>query len=225
MIDIRNLKKSFVHSKEQKKLLTDLSLYVQTGHWVTIVGPSGSGKTTFLNCISGLLIPDDGDILFGDINIYRLTAQQRSDYRRSHIGFIFQDFKLLPYYSILDNVMLPLLYDEPKDSLCKRAEALLHKVGIPKSYYNRLPDRLSGGEKQRVAIARALIANPKVLIGDEPTGNLDMDNRDNILKILTELKDAGLTIVMVTHDEEVASCGDEIYRLHNGNLEKREAAQ
>lgn len=225
MIDIQNLNKSFVHSKEQKKLLNDLSLYIPEGKWITIVGPSGSGKTTFLNCISGLLHPDNGDITFEGIDIYKLTDRERSDYRRSNIGFIFQDFKLLPYYSIVENVTLPLLYDESKDSLYERAEGLLDRVGIPKSYFNRLPDRLSGGEKQRVAVARALIANPKILIGDEPTGNLDIDNRNNILEILTDLKDTGLTIVMVTHDEEVASRGDETYRLHNGSLERKETAQ
>ena len=225
MIDIQNLFKTFNHTSGNANLLDNISLLVPTGKWFTIVGPSGSGKTTFLNCISGLLRPDHGEVICGDNNIYQLTDQKRSDYRRASIGFIFQDFKLLPYYSVLDNVILPLLYDEPKNVLYQRAEELLSKVGIPKSYFNRIPDRLSGGEKQRVAIARALIANPKILIGDEPTGNLDIENRNNILQILTTLKETGLTIVLVTHDEQVADCSDETYLLQNGSLERRELAR
>lgn len=225
MIQLNNLSKSFGRSEGQNRLLNDISLSIEKAEWVTFIGPSGSGKTTLLNCISGLLKPDAGTVHYEGADIYRMRDQERGDFRRTHIGFIFQDFKLLPYYSVLDNVKLPLLYDERQSSLTERAKSLLNKVGIPERYFHRLPERLSGGEKQRVAIARALIADPDYLIGDEPTGNLDMENRNQVLDLIAGLQAAGKTIILVTHDQEVADRGNATYRLLSGKLEAREAAR
>ncbi|WP_273126227.1 ABC transporter ATP-binding protein [Bacillus weihaiensis] len=222
MIEIKNLRKSYFCNFESKEILSDMSLIIEEGQWCTIIGPSGTGKSTFLNCVSGLLKPDSGEIIYEGINLYNLKEEIRSEYRRLNIGFIFQDFKLLPHYSVLDNVALPLIYDEPKTALYLRAKRLLDTVGMKEDLFNRLPEGLSGGEKQRVAIARALIANPKVLICDEPTGNLDIDNRNIIIELLKEFKNKGQTIIMVTHDEEVAQYGDITYKLYLGNLETNE---
>ena len=151
-----------------------------------------------------------------------MSDSQKSDIRRLQIGFVFQDFKLLPYYSVLENVILPLSKDKKSDQLKQKAALLLEQVGIDKSYYNRLPSSLSGGEKQRVAIARALISDPKLIICDEPTGNLDNDNKKQVLHILTKLKLKGHSIIVVTHDEEVANEGNRIYELKNSSLNEVE---
>lgn len=218
MIKIQNITKSYEGVSGKSTVLDQLNLKVEKGRWSTIIGPSGSGKTTLLKCISGLLKPDNGCIYYHDKNIYALSEKDRSDFRRNNIGFIFQDFKLLPYYSVIDNVILPLIMDMPKKELYKKAADLLTSVGIKEELFSRLPEGLSGGEKQRVAIARSLIGNPDVLICDEPTGNLDLFNRDNIIHIFHELKERDLTIVVVTHDMEVAKHGDFIYEMSQGQL-------
>ncbi|MEK5232274.1 ABC transporter ATP-binding protein [Lysinibacillus sp. FSL K6-0232] len=221
MIEINHLKKTYsTISSEKFRVFNDISLMIPDGQWCSIIGPSGSGKTTFLNCVAGLMHPDEGEVLYEKISIYNMKEKERNDYRRFHIGFVFQDFKLLPHYSVLDNVILPLYYDKPKRELYSRARTLLTQVGISENLFNRLPEGLSGGEKQRVAIARALMANPKVLICDEPTGSLDVANRNKVLEIFLQLKQKGLTILLVTHDEEVAGRGDVTYRLNDGQLEE-----
>lgn len=220
MININNISKSYTAGSEESEIIKDVSLHISKGEWCTIIGPSGTGKSTFLNCITGLLLPDKGEVFYEGTNVYNLKDKARSEYRRFNIGFVFQDFKLLPHYSVLDNVALPLLYDRPRHSLYARAKDLLEKVGIAEQLYDRLPEGLSGGEKQRVAISRALIANPEVLICDEPTGNLDSENRDIILDLLSELKRKGQTIIVVTHDDVVAKRGDVIYTLSHGILVK-----
>ncbi|MEX3714935.1 ABC transporter ATP-binding protein [Cytobacillus horneckiae] len=216
MIKTIGLTKGFQHN--QSVILRDIDLVIQTGKWSTIIGPSGSGKSTLLSCISGVLKPDIGKVYYDGTDIYALNDFERSKYRRTNIGFVFQDFKLLPYYSILDNVILPLMNDRPRKELIERGKVLLSKVGIGENMYKRLPENLSGGEKQRVAIARALIGNPKVLICDEPTGNLDIKNRDMIIDLFLRLKENNQTILMVTHDLEVARSSDYIHRLSDGKL-------
>lgn len=224
MIIIKKISKSFKSETNRLKVLKEVEYSVPEGSWVSIVGPSGSGKSTLLNIVSGLLHPDSGEVYYGHVDLYRLSDQQRSDFRRKHIGFVFQDFKLLPYYSVLDNVILPLYNDQPKNDLYERAKQLLHMVGINESLFSRLPDGLSGGEKQRVAIARALIANPNVLICDEPTGNLDEGNRNHMIDLFKELKEQGKTIILVTHDMTVAARADDAHQLVNGHLTKIEVS-
>ncbi|MBO1911606.1 ABC transporter ATP-binding protein, partial [Microvirga sp. 3-52] len=190
MLVVNNIEKSLLHNNEGF-LFRNVSLSVQSAEWISIVGPSGSGKTTLLNCIAGIYKVDEGTIELDASPIHNLSDSQKSDIRRLQIGFVFQDFKLLPYYSVLENVILPLSKDKKSDQLKQKAALLLEQVGINKSYYNRLPSSLSGGEKQRVAIARALISDPKLIICDEPTGNLDNDNKIQVLHILTKLKEKG----------------------------------
>lgn len=221
MLVVNNIEKSLFHNNEGF-LFQNVSLSVQTAEWISIVGPSGSGKTTLLNCIAGIYKVDEGTIELDDSPIHNLSDSQKSDIRRLQIGFVFQDFKLLPYYSVLENVILPLSKDKKSDQLKQKAALLLEQVGINKSYYNRLPSSLSGGEKQRVAIARALISDPKLIICDEPTGNLDNDNKKQVLHILTKLKQKGHSIIVVTHDEEVANEGNRIYELKNSSLNEVE---
>ncbi|MBR7554703.1 ABC transporter ATP-binding protein [Allobacillus sp. GCM10007491] len=219
---IANISKSFKSGSNNKVILQNVNLNISNGTWCTIMGPSGSGKSTLLNCISGLLKPNEGKIHINDININELYENSLSEFRRNNIGFVFQDFKLLPYYSVLDNVILPLVQDRSKTELVTRARKLLVEVGIEEDLYNRLPKDLSGGEKQRVAIARALIAEPNLLLCDEPTGNLDSDTRNQIINLLLSLKQNGQTIILVTHDEEVAKYSDNIYQLINGKLLHKE---
>ena len=221
MLVVKNIEKSLFHNNEGF-LFQNVSLSVQSAEWISIVGPSGSGKTTLLNCIAGIYKVDEGTIELDGSLIHNLSDSQKSDIRRLQIGFVFQDFKLLPYYSVLENVILPLSKDKKSDQLKQKAALLLEQVGIDKSYYNRLPSSLSGGEKKRVAIARALISDPKLIICDEPTGNLDNDNKKQVLHILTKLKEKGHSIIVVTHDEEVANEGNRIYELKNSSLNEVE---
>ncbi|CEG25471.1 ABC transporter ATP-binding protein [Bacillus sp. B-jedd] len=219
MITIANVGKSFETSSHKTQILKNINAHFNNGIWTSIIGPSGSGKTTLLHTISGLLEPDQGDVLYNGVNIYDLTDRELRFFRRKNIGFVFQDYKLLPYYSVLDNVALPLLDEIPKKILYEKAKSVLKSVGMNDELYTRLPGGLSGGEKQRVAIARSLINEPKVLICDEPTGNLDIENRNLIIQLLLNLKRRGLTLIVVTHDTEVADNGDIQYKLHHGFLE------
>ena len=217
MLHIQSIKMSYQNGIA---ILNGVNLEVDKGHWCSIMGPSGTGKSTLLNCISGLTKPDEGNVHIGEQPIYELNKKELSTFRRANIGFVFQDFKLLPHYSILDNVMIPLLYDENSSTLEKKAKVLLEEVGIGEHLFRRLPESLSGGEKQRVAIARSLIAEPILLLCDEPTGNLDRENRNQITSLLLRLKNRGISLVVVTHDEEVAMLGDRSYKLKDGILEE-----
>ncbi|GKV57801.1 ABC transporter ATP-binding protein [Sporosarcina sp. NCCP-2222] len=217
MLKVNNINKNVLNNS-RSFLFQDVCLSVYPGEWISIIGPSGTGKTTLLNCIAGIYTVDGGSIELDGVPIHQLTERHRSDIRRLQIGFVFQDFKLLPYFSILENVILPLTKDKKIDQLKQKAELLLDQVGITKNYFHRLPSSLSGGEKQRVAIARALINDPKLIICDEPTGNLDNENKKQVLHILTTLKKKGHSIIVVTHDDEVANEGDKIYELKNYSL-------
>ncbi|MFB7142053.1 ABC transporter ATP-binding protein [Gottfriedia sp. NPDC056225] len=220
MICIKNLTKSYHNSQNISVILDDSNLEVNKGEWCSIVGPSGTGKSTLLNCLSGIQSPTSGEILINNKSIFSLNEEERSNFRRLNIGFVFQDFKLLPHYTVLDNVMLPLTYDIPATVLRNRAIDLLNEVGIHKNLFQRLPESLSGGEKQRVAIARSLIADPSILLCDEPTGNLDAENRNKIISILLNVKNNGKTVVVVTHDNQVAAVGDMTYELKEKKLKE-----
>jgi putative ABC transport system ATP-binding protein len=195
--------------------LNGIDLFIDDGECVAIMGPSGSGKTTLVNLIAGLDTPSAGKIRIGDHDISAMSHDQRTAFRRENIGIVFQQFYLIPYLTALENVMLA----QYLHSLPDRSEALaaLDRVGLADRAKHR-PGQLSGGEQQRVAIARAIINDPAVLLTDEPTGNLDAENEAIVLDIFRQLKTEGKTIVIVTHNREVAQVSDRIVSIHHGKI-------
>ncbi|MCT8138520.1 ABC transporter ATP-binding protein [Anaerobacillus sp. CMMVII] len=219
-IVINHLSKEYKTSTEKILVLNGITLTIKNGTWITIVGPSGSGKSTLLKCIGGIEKLDEGsEIIFDDWHLEKAKGDDIPEFRRNKIGFVFQDYRLFDQFTVLDNVMMPMVPYENKLVLQKKAEELLTQFGLHhRRHY--FPTQLSGGEKQRTAIARALINSPKLLICDEPTGNLDQKNRDAVLNTLKELHQKGHSILLVTHDQEITFLGDETYRLTEGQLER-----
>ncbi|MDA9434318.1 ABC transporter ATP-binding protein [Bradyrhizobium sp. CCBAU 51627] len=196
--------------------LLDVSLKINRGEFVAIMGPSGSGKSTLLSILGCLDHPSRGRYLLDDEDVFVQSKGRLSELRNRRIGFIFQSFNLLPRLSALENVGLPLFYRrEPLRNPTARARAALEQVGLGDRMHH-VPAQLSGGEQQRVAVARAIVNGPDLLLADEPTGALDTITRDAILALLGELQRAGLTIVLVTHDSEVAACARRTIRLRDG---------
>ncbi|MGW7412747.1 ABC transporter ATP-binding protein [Streptomyces sp. NPDC054863] len=191
-------------------------LTVRSGQYVTVVGPSGSGKSTFLNIIGLLDRPTSGQYLLDGIDTALLADGDRTSLRGRRIGFVFQSFHLLPHRTALENVALAMLYTSTPDST-RRATAALDQVGLAHRR-NALPSRLSGGERQRVAIARALVGEPSLLLCDEPTGNLDTVTAESVLTLLDELHSNGMTIVLITHDPQVATRGQRTVSIRDGLL-------
>jgi len=193
-----------------------LDLSINDGEFVVLLGRSGSGKSTLLNLIGGIDEPTAGDVFIDDKNITRMNDEERTLFRRRHIGFVFQAFNLIPTLTVRENVMLPL---ELNGRMAQdRAQELIEQVGLTHRI-DAYPDRLSGGEQQRVAIARALINDPLVVLADEPTGNLDADTGARVLDLLDSLtRRAGRNLVMVTHSEEVVGVADRVLRLKDGKL-------
>lgn len=200
------------------KAIDVVSLTIQRGEFVAITGLSGSGKSTLLFTMGGLMHPTSGDVIFGDAKVYELYPAQRSELRLNQIGFVFQSFNLIPYLSALENVALPArLARRPADASSAAARKLLERVGLGSRFDHR-PAEMSVGERQRVAIARALINAPKLLLADEPTGNLDGTNADEVMCILASLNAAGLTVVVVTHDPLVAERAARTIHLVSGRV-------
>ena len=197
------------------KALDDVSLHVEPGEWLAVMGPSGSGKSTLVNLIGCLDQPSRGAIWLDGENVAELPAAELTRVRAEKIGFVFQQFHLIPYLTALENVMLAQYFHSMTDE--KEARLALERVGLS-DRANHLPAQLSGGEQQRVCIARALINDPKIILADEPTGNLDAQNEEIVLRLLRELHDAGRTIVMVTHDPVMARLADRMIELHHGRL-------
>ncbi|MFL5628900.1 MAG: ABC transporter ATP-binding protein [Ktedonobacteraceae bacterium] len=220
---VENLSKTYTIPTGKLQILQDVQLQVQRGEFIAITGPSGSGKTTLLSLLGALDSPDNGEIWLDDIAVHRLRGPAAADFRRQKIGFVFQLFYLLPNLTALENVMAPLLPYRRKLSfdLKLRAEELLESVGLG-DRLGHPPARLSGGEQQRVAIARALINRPKVVLADEPTGNLDPTTGAEVLEILRALQRSGSqTLIMVTHDPQIAALADR--RIHLEQLRQVEA--
>lgn len=201
-----------------RKILNDLYITVNKGDSLAITGRSGSGKTTLLNIMGGLTKFDSGTLIFENENLGKLSIDELSEYRRCHVGFITQNFNLLDDRNVFENVALPLYYDKTnKLEIKKRVQIALKKVGMERFIRSEI-NTLSGGEKQRIAIARAIIKEPKLILADEPTGALDEDTENEILKIFDELKKDGTTLIIVTHDYNVANHCDRIYTLKCGKL-------
>lgn len=214
ILRVENLCKTYAIPNGKLTILEDINLEVQRGEFIAITGQSGSGKTTLLSLLGALDSPDSGEIWLEDKAVHLLRGTAAADFRRQQIGFVFQLFYLLPNLTALENVMAPLLpYRRKLDfNLKERAEELLASVGL-KDRLQHPPARLSGGEQQRVAIARALINHPKIVLADEPTGNLDPATGVEVLEILRELQHSGSqTLIMVTHDPQLAALADR--RIH-----------
>lgn len=217
MIQIRGLTKTFEKPEEGRiEVLKNINFDVAKGDFVAIVGPSGSGKSTLMNILGLLARPDSGEYILSDENISGLPAGQLARLRNQTIGFVFQQFHLLPRTTSCENVELPLLYSDVKDRKTLAVEALC-KVGL-EDRLTHYPSELSGGQQQRVAIARALVNSPDIILADEPTGNLDESSATQVMDIFKKLNRAGTTILFITHDRELAKKASRVVRIENGQL-------
>ena len=218
IIKINNLSKTFNDGKKKKTILKNLNLSIKTGQSIAITGRSGCGKTTLLNIIGGLLDFDYGDLFINNVNMNSLSLNQIADYRKNYFGFITQNFNLLDDRNVFENVALPLYYSSIKKSdIQKRVNTILTTLDISHLAQKNIKN-LSGGEKQRVAIARALVKKSKIILADEPTGSLDEKTELDILNIFSKLKNSGITLIIVTHNEKVANNCDLVYELNNKSL-------
>jgi putative ABC transport system ATP-binding protein len=220
MIELKNIGKIYGTGESASTVLKNINLTITEGEFVAIMGPSGSGKSTLLNILGTLDVPSSGSYTFLDKDISQLTKDQRSLFRRYLLGFIFQGFYLLKKTSALENVEMPLIYLGMKSKERKKVatEALI-RVGLDGRIAYE-PSKLSGGQQQRVAIARAIVTEPKVLIADEPTGNLDTKRSHEIMQILQGFNKDGITIIMVTHEEDIASYASRVIYVRDGVIEK-----
>ncbi|NBU27353.1 MAG: ABC transporter ATP-binding protein [Caulobacteraceae bacterium] len=205
MIEFEDLEKTYVMGDETVRALAGVSLRIERGESVAVIGPSGSGKSSLMNILGGLDRPTSGRYLFEDEDVSRFDDNQLASFRNRRIGFVFQSFQLLPRLSALENVELPMVYAGiPRDERRNRAEVLLERVGLGNRIGHR-PTQMSGGQQQRVAIARSLANQPDLLLADEPTGALDSQTGQDVLTLFKSLNAEGLTLVIVTHDLEVAA--------------------
>ena len=218
MIEINNLSKTYLLGKVPVHAITDISFRINKGEFVAIVGPSGSGKSTLLNLLGCLDLASSGTYLLENFNISSLKPNQLADVRNKRIGFVFQNFNLLPRASALENVELPLIYGRTKNSREIALDAL-KRVGLSGRAKHR-PNELSGGERQRVAIARAIVNNPAIVLADEPTGNLDTQTGKDIMDIFSRLNEEGTTIIVVTHERDVAALTRRTIEMVDGNIDR-----
>ena len=217
-IELKNVTRVY-KSNVEVRALDSVSLTVAAGEWLAIMGPSGSGKSTLVNLIGCLDQPSSGEVWIHGTNVSQMSAAELNRFRAEKIGFIFQQFHLIPYLTALENIMLAQYFHSMTDKT--EALAALDRVGL-KDRADHLPAQLSGGEQQRVCIARALINDPHIVLADEPTGNLDAENEELVLRQLRELHAQGRTIIMVTHDPDVARLADRLLELHHGKIKSHE---
>lgn len=218
LISLSNIYKNYGSESMIVPVLKDVSLNVKSGDYLAIMGPSGSGKTTLMNIIGCLDHMSQGTYLFEQEDITHMSENALSDLRLHKIGFVFQNFNLLSYETALDNVALPLIYAGiKKEERTERAQQALKKVGLEERMLFK-PSQLSGGQKQRVAIARAIINHPKVLLADEPTGALDQTSGKQVMELFQTLNDEGVTIIMITHDANVANHAKKILHIIDGEI-------
>jgi putative ABC transport system ATP-binding protein len=219
LIEMKKISKYYQSEGECVTALQEMDVTIEEGEFIAVMGPSGSGKSTLLNILGGLSHPSAGELLVDGIDIYQLKGEKLADYRREYIGFVFQSFQLIPYLTILENVMLPLAIlpfrnGDQRDMVTR----VLEKVGLAEKG-RRLPNQLSGGEQERGAIARALVNSPPVILADEPTGNLDSGTGKEIMELLNSLNSEGQTIIMVTHNPENAQFAHRIIQLKDGQVQ------
>ena len=219
LIELRNLSKAYEEGDRRRVVLREATVGIGRGELAVLVGRSGSGKSTLLNLISGIDLPDSGEIVIDGVVVSALSERERTLFRRDRIGFVFQFFNLIPTLTVEENLLLPLeLKGRVSADQRRTALDLLAEVGLA-DRAGSYPDRLSGGEQQRVAVARALAHDPLLVLADEPTGNLDLETGLQVLEILDRLtRQAGKTMVMVTHSQEVVGLADRVFRVDNGHL-------
>ena len=218
VMDVRDITKSLPLGRETIDILKGISFQIYNGEFISIVGPSGSGKSTLLGIIAGLDNPTSGQVLIDGVDITRMSEGKLAQVRNDKIGMVFQAFNLIPTLTAQENVEVPLYVGKHKGSPSVRAKELLDLVGLSHRLTHR-PNQLSGGEQQRVAIARALATDPAFVIADEPTGNLDATNGENVLKLIAYLRqETGKTFIIATHDANVASHADRVIRLLDGKI-------
>jgi putative ABC transport system ATP-binding protein len=218
LIKVKNVKKIYGKGESEVRAVNDIDLEVNKGEFVALLGASGSGKSTLLHILGAMDKPTSGDVIFNDKSIVKMNERKLYKFRLRSIGFIFQTFNLIPSLTALENVMLPMRLNKVSRSTAKkRALELLEMVDL-KDRANHIPAKLSGGQKQRVAIARALANNPSLILADEPTGNLDSKNSDKIMKILHALNDKGYTILMVTHNLDLAKEVTKVISMKDGKI-------
>ena len=224
ILKLTDICKDYQQGKEPVSVLKNINLTVEQGEYLAIMGPSGSGKTTLMNLIGCLDVPTSGSYELQGENLKDLSDDALADIRNRHIGFVFQNFHLLPKMDALDNVALPLLYAGVSlKERRERAEEALKAVGLEERIHF-MPNQLSGGQCQRVAIARAMVGKPDLLLADEPTGALDSKSGSQIMDIFRQLSSEGMTIIMITHEQAIAECADKIYYILDGELRSEEAA-
>lgn len=225
LLDLKNINKSYDNGKLSVPVLFDVSLQVEQGEYLAIMGPSGSGKSTLMNIIGCLDVATSGSYILNGENVFEKNENQMAEIRNRTIGFVFQNFNLLPRETAIDNVALPMLYAgvRKRDRIIRAKEAL-ERMGLGErmDFY---PTQLSGGQKQRVAIARAMAMNPPLLLADEPTGALDTASSMQIMDLFSELNDDGVTVIMITHEPDVAECAKRIMFIRDGRLLTHEEFQ
>lgn len=216
VVRITDLKKTYFMGKVEVRALQGINITVQRGEFVSIMGPSGCGKSTLMHIVGCLDRPTSGDIKLDEVDVDELNDNDLAEIRNKKVGFVFQTFNLLPKLNAIENVELPLIYAGVKpEQRRKKAAELLESVGLKDRMFHK-PSELSGGQSQRVAIARSLVNDPSILLADEPTGNLDSKSGDEIIHLFTELNQRGITMIIVTHDQEIADCSKRIVRLKDG---------
>ena len=218
MIRLNNVRKTYVTGDVSTAALNGISLEIEDGAYISIMGTSGSGKSTLLNILGGMDRLTEGEYFYNDIAVHELKENELHNFRTENVGFIFQQFALMKHYTIFENVEIPLIaLNIPKKKRKEIVMQSLDMVGIA-DYWKKLPANLSGGQQQRCAIARALVANKNIILADEPTGALDKMTGQEIMKILKKVNQQGKTVIVVTHDENVAQMGDRIIRIEDGRL-------
>lgn len=216
LIEIRELKKTYQSGDTSVDAISQMDFFIDDEEFITIMGQSGSGKSTLLSIMGALNHPTRGKVFIDSLDLYDLTAEQRADFRSEYIGFIFQSFQLIPYLTVLENVMLPMAVTGQKKKIKNQmALEVIQRVGL-KSKAHRLPDQLSGGEQERVAIARAIVNKPPIILADEPTGNLDSATAGEIMQLLQSLNKEGHTIIVVTHNSDMAAYSSRTIRVQDG---------
>ncbi|MFZ0134861.1 MAG: ABC transporter ATP-binding protein [Desulfobacterales bacterium] len=217
-IEASNLVKKYGSGEATVTAIVEMNFTISSGEFVGVMGVSGSGKSTLLSVMGAMNAPTSGCFMVDDIDIYRLPSEKRADFRREFLGFVFQSFHLVPYLTVIENVMLPLAIVKASGKKKRlMAESALAAVGL-QGKSHRLPNQISGGEKERVSIARAIVNEPPILLADEPTGNLDTKTSREIMGLLRKLNDGGMTIVMVTHSLECAAVAGRVLRISDGLL-------